>query len=912
MENNLKVYQNFKETDLHFAFVFASPLVIFREAPKGPILQPLLWDIDFEKDQRHVENILSTITYPVKYASSMASIGSFATILNKKPMILHFCGHGVENTKVLEGLDKEEEFVNNDYLLFEDKYGRAEVVSCDLLKEQIRQSYKGNKNLEFVFVASCHSEVVGEVFLHAGASHVLCVKRDEKISDEICNQFTELFYTSLFKENMTFCEAFDAAKMKIKTRKYFRGEERKFVMLTKNTNSLHQCTRLLLPHDPSETRTLINLSERPTFRRIPSKVDCFRGRKREIYEVSELLDKYRFVLIKGMMGIGKSSLAKEYAVRAINRNIYKDGVLYVNMRGKQDTESFFSLLRVELNNTRTVSEAWHKSHGMMKKDFNEEAIIEILRDKEAVLIVDNIDAIKVNNEEQFYIVLMKLMDRVAALKVLMTSFGKVEHVQTDFALKIYEIGSLTIFHTCKLFIERAPRMIEQSEIDELFKNYPTKESKKGGRRSLIAHPLLKFFDGHPQTILIGASLLATMNLSELFKFYSESSQVGKEVNSSRIQERQLPATIKASLKYAIEIIQARGQRYYQMFGLLSLFPGGVSSEDLSTFWKEKDGDVEEVLKVLVDYSAAKVKQGKNKKDLYFVNRLLAIKAQESLPISYKKKYTKKITEFYLRKLEKLFCYIGSHKIRKSHEASSYFLSIERNVKLILQFNLEIKKIDALNVKKLVHKRPKFGNKSVSKAKKMLRFDFDNKLSNLSEESSSNPSSYRQSLRKDSFDVPGIETLNETNEQKYQNLGEEGQSSLENNDQIEPIVSEVIEPIVPETHNNKLNVVPESIAELLSTPIPPGLSQSKMENEAIEGDSKILSFENPDNSDGVEEIKKYLHEIVSNVEPILKKAGYQQELDEDDKALGSVLENSGKKQEQHKKVSYELESSNSKS
>ena len=93
----MKVYQNFKESLLHFAFIFASPLVIFREAPGGPILQPLLWDIDFERDRKHVENILSSVTFPIKYMSGMASISSFSTILAKKPMILHFCGHGVLN-----------------------------------------------------------------------------------------------------------------------------------------------------------------------------------------------------------------------------------------------------------------------------------------------------------------------------------------------------------------------------------------------------------------------------------------------------------------------------------------------------------------------------------------------------------------------------------------------------------------------------------------------------------------------------------------------------------------------------------------------------------------------------------------------------------------------------------------------
>lgn len=35
---------------------------------------------------------------------------------------------------------------------------------------------QANSNLEFVFVASCNSEPVGEIFKNAGAKHVICVK----------------------------------------------------------------------------------------------------------------------------------------------------------------------------------------------------------------------------------------------------------------------------------------------------------------------------------------------------------------------------------------------------------------------------------------------------------------------------------------------------------------------------------------------------------------------------------------------------------------------------------------------------------------------------------------------------------------------------------------------------------------
>ena len=52
--------------------------------------------------------------------------------------------------------------------------------------------------LEFVFVASCYSQFAGEIFHNAGAKHVICVKRGEKILDEASILFSKHFYHALF------------------------------------------------------------------------------------------------------------------------------------------------------------------------------------------------------------------------------------------------------------------------------------------------------------------------------------------------------------------------------------------------------------------------------------------------------------------------------------------------------------------------------------------------------------------------------------------------------------------------------------------------------------------------------------------------------------------------------------------
>lgn len=59
-----------------------------------------------------------------------------------------------------------------DFLLFETDEGDSKLVSREQLKKLIKSTCA---TLDFVFVASCHSEFVGRIFLEAGAKHVICI-----------------------------------------------------------------------------------------------------------------------------------------------------------------------------------------------------------------------------------------------------------------------------------------------------------------------------------------------------------------------------------------------------------------------------------------------------------------------------------------------------------------------------------------------------------------------------------------------------------------------------------------------------------------------------------------------------------------------------------------------------------------
>ena len=77
---------------------------------------------------------------------------------------------------------------------------------------QLQKMIKKNKcELQFVVVATCHSEFVGRIFMEAGAKHVICIKQSEEVEDDAVITFTDHFYGMLFEQNMKICDAFEQA-----------------------------------------------------------------------------------------------------------------------------------------------------------------------------------------------------------------------------------------------------------------------------------------------------------------------------------------------------------------------------------------------------------------------------------------------------------------------------------------------------------------------------------------------------------------------------------------------------------------------------------------------------------------------------------------------------------------------------
>ena len=119
---------------------------------------------------------------------------------------MHFSGHGLRNNK--SDLGAQEAIArkkDGNLLVFEDLSGVALLIGNEMLK-QILKSY--SIKFKLVFVSSCHSEFIGEIFYNkgVGANHVICIKNEDTIADETSIIFAKSLYNALFMNpNFTIC-----------------------------------------------------------------------------------------------------------------------------------------------------------------------------------------------------------------------------------------------------------------------------------------------------------------------------------------------------------------------------------------------------------------------------------------------------------------------------------------------------------------------------------------------------------------------------------------------------------------------------------------------------------------------------------------------------------------------------------
>jgi CHAT domain-containing protein len=151
---------------MHLSALYSSPLGYDEADRRGGTKFKPLQELSFEKDIEQIKQSLKDGKSRVNYSINIATPMNFISALSKNPSILHFIGHGIQ----------ADHFSKGNYLVLENDDGSGQLVSSTKLKMIIDVC---NAKLDTVFLSSCYSESEADVFLHAGANHVICIQRDK-------------------------------------------------------------------------------------------------------------------------------------------------------------------------------------------------------------------------------------------------------------------------------------------------------------------------------------------------------------------------------------------------------------------------------------------------------------------------------------------------------------------------------------------------------------------------------------------------------------------------------------------------------------------------------------------------------------------------------------------------------------
>eukprot|EP00466_Bigelowiella_natans_P009429 jgi/Bigna1/79144/fgenesh1_pg.60_\ len=664
------------------AVMLSNPLVIYNE--KGQPI-PLHDRLDHESERKFLADSLGEAARCITVRYVPPTTDMLRVIISNGARILHFSGHGLTDGK------------SNDYLVFENGSGCAHLLNVPTLYEIVQAS--NQHSLELVFVASCHSRLIGQAFISAGVKFAVCVKRSERIMDESSIAFSRAFYHSLFTGH-TVSEAFRIGRSRVKAAATVPNaeiESDKFVLLTQNNktmtmkrnksalvgmredvNSCVECDQnckaaatstsssngsvddssmdMVSAHirsrrlsgsssassssssSSSSIPLFSNYTEGswrdatpiPSFALLPPPTSFFIGREKELYHVIQLLTHQRLVTVRGPPGIGKSSLAKAVAHFVLPRQLYKDGVLYVSLRGCRTPAAVLAALRLILSRHNVHIDCQKAAEGKEA----EQKVLDQLRGRDVLLVLDNAEDPLHGDSREFRAMIRRILDVSRDLKLLVASrqaLGNCEGL-LDCAEKVYTLTPLQPVHAAILFMQWCPRDIDKEELQEGLgrggggggeqgsndrlkggganteassSSSSSSSSSLGGAdttlKNLSEHPILKFLNGHPHAITLAAPLLQDRSLLEVLALLQSKSsprtattQGGEDGVSPGYcsqglagieeEEESVVKILEASLQVSVDEVAKTSPKTKEFFCLLGFLPGGAMPCDLESIW----------------------------------------------------------------------------------------------------------------------------------------------------------------------------------------------------------------------------------------------------------------------------------------------------------------------------------------
>lgn len=458
--------------------------------------------------------------------------------------------------------------------------------------------------LKLVFVSSCHSKEIGEVFIQAGVAHVVCVRCDDKVLDESSSMFSYSFYHAALT-GKTVHQAFEIARVRVSAEMRIPDNEGdKFVLLESSNLHAESCP-LSCSNVNSDTPQAIEVNfqaksckcnastvhfvfsdisvgkwvdvspSNKFSKTLPAISESFVGREQELHALAGLVNAHRFVTVRGPPGIGKSTLSIKLAHFLADRNVFPDGVAFIRLRGVQSLEGLESAIKSSLF-----------PEGGREKEM---PLHTVLSDLKVLLVMDNMEDPINANPSAVREFLLHLLQNTPQLSFLMTARQAMGGGMAGFDEKVVSLNRLSHFHAADLFLKQSPRPLLLSEIGDIDTSSSNGVSRSASvLEALTNHPLMAFLDGHPQAISLCAPLLQDRSLSELTRAVLSRGVSELQVVGLPAHDRSAVNTLVTSLGVSLEQVKMHhGQDAIRFFALLGLLPAGAMPADFKSLWGNK-------------------------------------------------------------------------------------------------------------------------------------------------------------------------------------------------------------------------------------------------------------------------------------------------------------------------------------
>ncbi len=363
---------------------------------------------------------------------------------------------------------------------------------------------------------------------------------------------------------------------------------------------------------------LKTLDARPN--NLPYQLTNFVGRDKEMKQVKELLADTHLLTLLGSGGSGKTRLALQVAADLIDQ--FKNGVWLVELEQLIDPVLL----------PQTVNQALRNQEESQKSP--EETLIEYVKDKEMLIILDNCEHIA----DACAHLAENLLKTSPDLKIIVTSRealkceGEQTHrlpsLLTPAKKKSYKAQEILEFESVELFLERAQAVNPSFSITD----------ENAAVVAGICHDL----DGIPLAIELAAARIKVLSVEKIYERLSDRFKLltgGKRTALPRQQ------TLKALIDWSYDLLSDEEKR---IWGKLSVFAGGWTIEAAEEICQDEEISQYDILDNLINLTEKSIIIYDSEKDRYRMlesirqygdDKLKESNGKESVYVEHLKYYT---------------------------------------------------------------------------------------------------------------------------------------------------------------------------------------------------------------------------------------------------------------------------------